>query len=192
MIQNWNACTNVIDRMPPLITVSRTTTPVVATPVQDGSAVSAVSAKPAPCSCGSMYSQQMSSTTAVLSRRSTGEPSRASAKSGTVYAPERRSGAATNSCSARYPTTNATGYQSASAPTAMISPAIPRNEAADRYSPEIALAFVNGFTVREATRKSDVLRVKRTPRKPMAAEASATIPMAVSVTMPDGLTAAAP
>jgi hypothetical protein len=51
-----------------------------------------------------------------------------------------------------------TGYQSMSTPLTMIRPATPRKLAADRYSPEIALAFSRGLTVREATRKSDVFR----------------------------------
>ena len=43
----------------------------------------------------------MNSTNAVASLRSRREPSRTSQKSGRVNAPERRSGAATNSSSAR-------------------------------------------------------------------------------------------
>jgi hypothetical protein len=42
-------------------------------------------------------------------------------------------------------------------------PAIPRNDAADRYSPEIAAALATGRTVREASTKSEVLRRARTP-----------------------------
>ncbi|CAN5826716.1 hypothetical protein BH20ACT6_BH20ACT6_14880 [soil metagenome] len=38
-----------------------------------------------------------------------------------------------------------------SAPKASTSPAMPRNEAADRYSPPIADAFHSGPTEREAT-----------------------------------------
>ena len=43
----------------------------------------------------------MNTTNAVASLRSRREPSRSSQKSGSVNAPERRSGAATNSSSAR-------------------------------------------------------------------------------------------
>jgi len=43
----------------------------------------------------------MASTNAVHTARSRRDPQRICAKTGTVYAPERRSGAATNSCSAR-------------------------------------------------------------------------------------------
>ena len=82
--QYWNACTKVIERIPPPITVSSTTTPAATTPAQAGSGVSAVSARPAPCSCGSRYSQPMTSTSTVHTRRSPIEASRASAKSGTV------------------------------------------------------------------------------------------------------------
>ena len=56
-----------------------------------------------------------------------------------------------------------TGYHSASGPYTAISPATPRNDAAERYSPEIAAAFQPGRTVREATRKSLVVRANRTP-----------------------------
>jgi hypothetical protein len=73
---------------------------------------------------------------------------------------------------------NPTGYQSASTPSRRISPAIPRNDAADRYSPEIAPAFEAGPTVREATRKSDVLRASRTPSDPIRPDANATSTMA--------------
>ncbi len=73
-----------------------------------------------------------------------------------------------------------TGYQSASTPSRRISPAMPRNDAADRYSPEIAPAFDAGPTVREATRKSEVLRATRTPSEPIMAEANATRAMAAS------------
>ena len=58
---------------------------------------------------------------------------------------------------------NPTGYHSASGPYTAISPATPRNDAAERYSPEIAAAFQAGRTVRDATRKSLVVRANRTP-----------------------------
>jgi hypothetical protein len=57
---------------------------------------------------------------------------------------------------------------------------MPRNDAADRYSPEIALALAIGPTVREATRKSDVLRATRTPSEPMTAETTPTRTIAIS------------
>ena len=60
-----------------------------------------VTVSPAPCSWGSTYSQPMSTTNTAHTRRSAPDRSRNSAKSGTVYAPERRSGADTNSTSAR-------------------------------------------------------------------------------------------
>src|SRR5918998_1550083 len=91
--------------------------------------------------------------------RSRADPNRSSAKSGSVYAPDRRNGAATNSSSTRYPAVNPTGYHSASTPPLSTNPATPRKDAADRNSPEIAAAFQRGPTVREATRKSEVDRV---------------------------------
>src|SRR5690349_15425612 len=77
------------------------------------------------------------------------------------------------------------GNHSASAPSRRIIPATPRNDAADRYSPEIALALATGPTVRDATRKSDVLRATRTPSEPMIADAAATSPIATSATIPE-------
>ena len=50
-----------------------------------------------------------------------------------------------------------------SAPKVSSSPATPRNEAAERYSPLIAEAFIRGRTVREATMKSLVVRENRRP-----------------------------
>ena len=58
--QYWKACTSVIDRMPPATTLSVTTT-------RDdgdrrpsgGSPVTCCSTRPAPCSCGTRYSQAM-------------------------------------------------------------------------------------------------------------------------------------
>ena len=54
-----------------------------------------------------------------------------------------------------------------SAPNASTSPATPRNDAAERYSPPIAQALRAGRTVREATKKSDVVRLNRSPQMPM-------------------------
>ena len=50
-----------------------------------------------------------------------------------------------------------------SAPKARTSPATPRKEAAERYSPPIAEAFSAGRTEREATKKSLVVRENRQP-----------------------------
>ena len=50
-----------------------------------------------------------------------------------------------------------------SAPKASTRPATPRNEAAERYSPPMALALSAGRTEREATKKSLVVREKRQP-----------------------------
>ena len=105
----------------------------------------------------------MTSTTADDSSRSPGLPRRASAKSAIVYDPYRRSGAATNRSSARYPAAKPTACHSAPAPTLSVRPAMPRKLAADRYSPEIAPAFHQVETDREATKRSDVVRATRTP-----------------------------
>ncbi len=78
-----------------------------------------------------------------------------------------------------------TGYQRASVPFCRMSPATPRKAAADRYSPEMAAAFAEGPTVREATRKSDVLRAAAAPKKFTTAEAPTTS------AMPNRLTTAA-
>ena len=50
-----------------------------------------------------------------------------------------------------------------SAPKASTSPATPRNDAAERYSPPIAEAFSAGRTERDATKKSLVVRENRQP-----------------------------
>ncbi len=99
--QNWKACTNVIERMPPKNTVAITTAPAATAPVHSGRLVTIAMVSPAPCSWGSTYSQRISSVNSTHTRRTCAEPSRASAKSGTLNAPDRRIGAATNSNSAR-------------------------------------------------------------------------------------------
>src|SRR5689334_18775075 len=116
----------------------------------------------------------MNITNTVASRRNTGDRNRTWQKSGSVNAPERRNGAATNSSSARYPAANPTGYQSTSTPYRSTRPAMPRNEAADRYSPLIAAAFQLGLTERDATRKSEVVRANRNPYAPMPTVTSTT------------------
>jgi hypothetical protein len=50
-----------------------------------------------------------------------------------------------------------------STPFLSTSPATPRNDAADRYSPLIAAALERGLIARDATRKSDVVRARRSP-----------------------------
>ena len=61
-----------------------------------------------------------------------------------------------------------------SAPKVSTSPATPRNEAAERYSPPIALALSPGRTVRDATKKSLVVRENRSPQVPIARVATVT------------------
>ena len=58
---------------------------------------------------------------------------------------------------------NPSGSHSAPLPSFICRPAMPRNEAADRYSPEIAAAFHHGVIARDATKRSDVVRARRTP-----------------------------
>ena len=54
-----------------------------------------------------------------------------------------------------------------SMPYTMTRPAMPMKDAAEMYSPLMAEAFASGFTDRDATKKSDVVREKRRPYKPM-------------------------
>ena len=61
-----------------------------------------------------------------------------------------------------------------SAPKVSTSPATPRKDAAERYSPPIAEALSRGWTVREATMKSLVVRENRSPQVPIASVAVAT------------------
>src|SRR5690606_34517867 len=72
-----------------------------------------------------------------------------------------------------------------------INPATPRNEAAERYSPDTAAAFHRGPTLREATRKSEVVRAQRTPYTPRVTVATAAASSAATVS-PDEFTAAPP
>ena len=51
---------------------------------------------------------------------------------------------------------------------------MPRKDAAERYSPLIAEAFSPGRTEREATKKSEVVRLNRSPQVPMASVARVT------------------
>ncbi len=72
-----------------------------------------------------------------------------------------------------------------SAPKVSTRPATPRKLAAERYSPPIAEAFSPGRTVREATKKSLVVRENRSPQVPIASvaivtTATATMPGAMS------------
>src|SRR4051794_3110456 len=59
-------------------------------------------------------------------------------------------------------------------PSLTTSPATPRKEAAERYSPETAAELSSGLTRREATRKSEVVRMAATPRNPMRSVTSTT------------------
>ena len=72
-----------------------------------------------------------------------------------------------------------------SKPYFITRPATPRNDAADRYSPEIAEAFHIGATVRAATKKSDVVRATRTPSAPI--EIVATVTPTTAITASIGL-----
>src|SRR5688572_24231310 len=58
---------------------------------------------------------------------------------------------------------------------------MPRNDAADRYSPPIAAAFHVGLTTREATRKSEVVRASLRPYAPMATVTRVTATIAGTV-----------
>ena len=52
--QNWNACTNVIERMPPAATTTATMTATASDPAQAGRPVVIRTVSAAPCSCGTM------------------------------------------------------------------------------------------------------------------------------------------
>src|SRR4029079_2465631 len=75
-----------------------------------------------------------------------------------------------------------TGYHSAPTPPLTTSPAMPRNDAADRYSPDTAAALNAGEIRREAARKSYVVRIAATPRAPMSRVASSTGTTAKAIT----------
>jgi hypothetical protein len=52
--QNWNACTNVIERMPPAATTTATMTATASDPAHEGRPVVMRTVSAAPCSCGTM------------------------------------------------------------------------------------------------------------------------------------------
>ena len=64
----------------------------------------------------------------------------------------------------------------ACAPYFITNPAMPRKDAADRYSPEIADAFQIEPTARVATKKSEVVRAMRIPINPIVKVATTTTP----------------
>src|SRR3954451_3218930 len=67
-----------------------------------------------------------------------------------------------------------------SAPNASTSPATPRKDAAERYSPPIADALSRAPTLREATKKSLVVRDTRRPKMPRTSVATETRAIAVT------------
>ncbi len=91
----------MIDRIPPAATTTPTMRATPTAPTHRGSPVVMPTVSAAPCSCGTMYSHPMRMTSTDVTLRTPRDSRRASVKSGTVYAPERRSGAATNSSSMR-------------------------------------------------------------------------------------------
>ncbi len=52
--QNWNACTKVMERIPPAATMSPTMTATATAPIQEGRPVVMRMVRAAPCSCGTM------------------------------------------------------------------------------------------------------------------------------------------
>jgi hypothetical protein len=82
--QYWKPCTNVIDRMPPPTTLPMTMAPTTTTPTHRGTPSRMFSVSPAPWNCGTMYRPHTRATTSIATRRTRTEPSRNSAKSGTV------------------------------------------------------------------------------------------------------------
>src|SRR5262245_13200958 len=77
-----------------------------------------------------------------------------------------------------------------STPFFSTSPATPRKDAAERYSPLMAAAFHRGLTIREATRKSDVVRARRNPYAPIATVTKVTVTIAGSAYGFDGTVSA--
>src|SRR5882757_1940162 len=163
-----------------------TAAPATTTPTQYGVPVTTVSTSPAALNCGTRYRVAMTSTTTAESLRNPADPNRASAKSGTVSAPVRRIGAATSASIAMYPAVKPTPYQSAPIPSFSTRPATPRKDAADRYSPDTAAALSVGEIRREATRKSEVLRIAATPRAPISSVTSTTSTIAAAITAVPG------
>src|SRR5699024_290596 len=172
--QYWNACTTVTARIPPAKTWNPTSAATTTAPTHVGVGSIVPNAIPAPCSCGTRYTTPTRTTHQVASVRNRGESSRDSAKSGSVYAPERRSGATTNNVNTRYPAVKPIGYHSASTPSVSTTPATPRNDAAERYSPLTAAALRRERTVRRARRKSWVVLAERAERCPRVNNTSTT------------------
>jgi len=52
--QNWNACTYVIDRIPPAATMMPTMTATATAPTHAGRPVAMPTVSAAPCSCGTI------------------------------------------------------------------------------------------------------------------------------------------
>lgn len=82
--QYWNACTKVIDRIPPPTTFTITMSPTPTAPVQTGAPSRMLRVSPAPWNWGMRYSTQTTTTTTIAVLRTAVEESRNSAKSGTV------------------------------------------------------------------------------------------------------------
>src|SRR5688500_4344307 len=85
--QYWNACTNVMLRIPPEITFVVTTTATTSAPTQSGAPVTVCRVSPAPCNCGSRYSHPIPSANTLATARTAGDANHDQAKSGSVYAP---------------------------------------------------------------------------------------------------------
>src|SRR3954468_7390982 len=120
----------------------------------------------------------MTTTQPLTACRTVRDPSRQAAKSDRVYAPERRRGAVTSVRSTTWPAAAPIGSHSMSAPYARTRPAMPRNAAAEMYSPLIAEAFHQGETSREAVYRSEAWagRVRTdTPTREAMRRVSATI-----------------
>ena len=99
--QYWNAWTKVMLRMPPDTTLTMTMTATRTVPTHPGAPVTVRIVSPAPWNCGIRYSQPTPTTSRLATVRTAPDCSRTWAKSGIVYAPERRSGAATRTSRSR-------------------------------------------------------------------------------------------
>src|SRR4051794_38231998 len=82
--QYWNACTNVMLRMPRKNTLTSTTTPTSRPPTQGGVPATVRSEIPAPWNSGMRYSQPTATPSSEEVLRTGRDSSRASAKSGSV------------------------------------------------------------------------------------------------------------
>ncbi len=164
--QYWKACTKVIERIPPDSTLRSTTTATTSPPAQGGRPVAAAQGQPGalelrhhvePADRDHHHRGERAHGARV---RAGPRRSRGACRRPTGAAVRRPAPAARGSRRSSRPGTRASRRRRLST-----SPAMPRKEAAERYSPLIAEAFSPGRTEREATKKSEVVRLNRSPQR---------------------------